>query len=645
MTEVQVSDDDKRLQQIVEDAVGIAEPYHKAWRKKAVHFYELYRSYQGWRKAYESTAPRGKDAVYRDGQDEFGPELFIPLCFRTVETVLPRMLASRPKMGVKPESEESETNVKHVQVNLDGQQRQIEYQLKLQDIAKDGLTYGLGPAKTWWREDKRMIGGQITRAMGPLEPGQPEMVAAQPQLMTVFNDPDVAAIDPFDFLPDPFCGDIEDADFAIHRIWMTSREVLRRVQAGAWRNLEDVADLDAWTESRLFEEIWNERLKAGGNLLASSSQKGKTHLHEVLEFHDGEQVIVTLDRKVVVASGSNPLGWKMPFQCYRPTRVMHELYGIGEIEPIEQLQEEMNSLRTQRRYNADLVLQRVFAYNEGLVDANDIQYGPGYAIPVNGDPRELLFPIQTPDIPNSSYQEEDRIANDVDATSGVSDQAAGAEAAGSETATGAQIAMQAISARIQNKVLRLEREIIVPQARQFTELSQRKIFDVRERREELPEPMPGGAQNRWAWHRVGPAELMGEFSFYCEALSSMPENVPQDRSDAQMAMQMLEGNQMVDQTRLVLYVIRKLGLEDPESWLAPPDPKVPPEALDEILRSLVTVGMDPEQAREIIAEALARAGGPDLGSGAESPPEAGANPEESEASPNGSAPEPERTAS
>ena len=42
---------------------------------------------------------------------------------------------------------------------------------------------------------------------------------------------------------------------------------------------------------------------------------------------------------------------------------------------------------------------RTFAYNETAIDADDIVFGPGLAIPVNGDPREFLFPIPVPELP------------------------------------------------------------------------------------------------------------------------------------------------------------------------------------------------------------------------------------------------------
>ena len=613
---IQSPEDRQRVARVMA-AVDLIEPHHKKWCKKASHFYSLYRNYQDFRRTYESTNPRGQDTIFRDGQGEFGPEMFVPLCFRAVETIVPRMLAGRPVMNVLPRNEFSEPNVRPMKALIDSQQEQIDYELKLQTVAKDGLIYGLGVGKTQWRLERKLR-TQLQRIAVPGGGGELQEVQVP---VTVFDDPDFYAIDPFDFLVDPFCGDIKEAEYAIHRTWRTNTYLSTMAATGTWQNLDQVRDLDGLTDGNRYDEVWAERLRAGGR--HSATERGvsrRAPLHEVLEFHDGDQVITVVDRKLCVQAGPNP-HWHgdMPFQCYRPTQVTHELHGIGEIEPIEQLQEEMNTLRTQRRYNADLVLQRVFAFHDGLVEPGDIKFGPGVGIPVNGDPKELLFPIPVGDIPYSSYQEEDRISQDIDATTGINDALAGGDVSG-ETATAAQLGYSAASARIRNKLLRMELEVVVPGTRHFGLLNQQRIRDHNAREVRIPTlPMPGQPDRRWSWVQVGPDQLNGEFDYRCESLSSEPDNIPQDRNDAEMLWSMLAENQLVDQPKLVSAVLLKMGIDQPEAWLAPPDPSIPAETLD----ILAQAGVPPE----LLTQALAIAGGPDLTTG-EAPEGRGANSQE-----------------
>jgi hypothetical protein len=65
------------------------------------------------------------------------------------------------------------------------------------------------------------------------------------------------------------------------------------------------------------------------------------------------------------------------FQAYRPTHVLNQFAGIGEIQPIEDLQYEMDMLRTHRRWNAEMVLHKAFFYSDGLIDPRKFKIGPG----------------------------------------------------------------------------------------------------------------------------------------------------------------------------------------------------------------------------------------------------------------------------
>lgn len=596
------SDQDKALLEWVIALLGKWEPYHKRWLDRANHFYGLWRSVQNWKTQLQSSSPRGLDDIIRDGQNVFGPELFIPMCFATVETIIPAMLAAPPQMNnIRARNAVSEGNVANVKALIEAQHEQMDYELRLQEIAKDGLIYGTGVQKTYWKTDYR----QRKQLVPAADPGGG--VVPVDLLQQVYDDPACVSVDPKDFIVDPFAPSIEESDGCFHRIWRSNRYVQRMIQAGKWRNLSG-SGLTELAESSKFDELRNEREAAVPEpAREGASSIGKSPMHEVLEFHDGEQVITVLDRQVIVASGPNP-NWhgRMPFQVYRPTADPHMIHGIGEIEPIEKLQEELNILRTERRYNAALVLQKTFAYHEGVVEKEDVQFGPGFLIPVNGDPRELIREIPVGDIPNSGYEEEDRITGDIDRVSGISDVVTGAGLSAGDTATGVQMVQSAASRRIEMKTRRLELEIINPGGQQMLELNQQRILTNREVR--IPaQPTPEQPDRRWAWLPIGPLSLMGEFEVACADRSTQPENIPQNRADAQMALTLMSENAVVDQRKLTEWAIRRMGVENPEAWLAAPDPVVPAAVLDRLVQMEVPV--------ELITKALAEAGGPDFSGG------------------------------
>jgi hypothetical protein len=369
---------DRELVQIVERAYRLAEPEHKTFRGKAERFYQLYRGFTEFRKAHQGE--RDRDVVTSAAQAEWGAELFIPFCYSTVETIIPRMVAKGPRMIVVPRDEQAIGSVRAMKMVIDAQCKQIDYETILQVIGKDGLIYGLGVGKTRWRYEQRT---QI-KAIPTFTPGVYQESA--PQKIVAFDDAVAERVDPFDFMWDPNGDSMDTVEYVIHRLWRSAAQVTRNVRDGIWRaqendetcpwTLEDLLSARASTQR---SNVWDQRLAAEGYNTQGTRQDG---LHEVWEFHDGEQVITVLDGCYPVQAGPNPSGVAtMPFQVYRPTIVGGRFVGISEIEPIQHLQYEINTLRSQRRDAATLSLMRSFAYNETAVDGDDLVFGPNTAIP------------------------------------------------------------------------------------------------------------------------------------------------------------------------------------------------------------------------------------------------------------------------
>jgi hypothetical protein len=201
-------------------------------------------------------------------------------------------------------------------------------------------------------------------------------------------------------------------------------------------------------------------------------------IHEILEFHheDG-RIITVLDKQIPVAMGRSPYRHgQMPFAVFRPaTAGIPQLAGIGVIEPIAQLLREMSTLRSQRRDNAALVLAKTFAVDDGAVDVNDLQFFPGAVIPTHGDATRLPVSDRDGDIPNSSYNEEDRINQDIDRVTGISETMTGADTmsgGAAATATGVQLVQNAANVRINRQTRRLEVELVTRETGQAVSLNQ-----------------------------------------------------------------------------------------------------------------------------------------------------------------------------
>lgn len=604
--------EDRELVEKVRRAKKRQDPHHERWREQAEKRYALYRSFRSFKNDWRDVGPNDRDDFWRSARRTFGTELFIPHCFATVETTVPKMLSELQRPLIKPLDRDSEGNTLPMQQTIDAQMAQIKFNLTTQDVAKTGLIYGLGIAKQLWRYDtcKRSYLAPVTV---PID-GGPTHHKKVDENYVEFDDPDSVWVDPFDFFYDDNGWDMRTIEFAIHRTWRTKDYLRKRVDAGDWRNItsEDLDSLEP-TGTGEWDRVMQGRLEARG--FADLNRNRDQVLHEVWEYHDGKELITVLDNNIVVASGPNPY-WhgQLPFAIYRPTKVPGEFPGIGEIEPIEDLQREINEMRTQRRDNAVLVLNKPFAYWDGLVDPDDIKFGAGTLIPTPGDPRELIRPLDVGEIPGSSYQEEAAIITDIEKVSGISETVAGgnSNAASVATATGAQLVQQAASLRVQNKLRLLEEEFSAVVVEQFGELNQQKIRTPRDIR--IPgmptlEPEPGSVMptQRWQWITVGPDSLRGRFEYSVDAGASQPDNIPQMRQDAQMKYQMLGQNPMIEQRKMLADVMHDLGFKDPERFLAPPGPNFPAIDPNVVGQLLVQAGVDQQVVQQALQQGQAAA--------------------------------------
>jgi hypothetical protein len=564
---------------------------------------ELYHGYTRLKRTLRGSNGEVRDAIFSDARKEFGHELFIPYAFSTVETVLPRAISNRPRMLVLPRNEASEKNVENMKAIIDAQQGAIDYELRLQDIAKSGFMYGIGVGKSYWltRTGKRQVvvpSSFILQAAG-------KPYAVQTVTEPLFDDPMAEHVPVRDFFWDPFAATIENARWAAHRTWRDTAYVKDKFASQAWNDLglED-EDLDSNGSAERYRKTLQGQFNAQ-NIPMPGERARETDIHEVIEYHDGASIVTILDRKFIVLTAQNNAYYgRLPFQVYRPTVVLNQMVGKGEIEPIKDLQYEMNMLRTNRMWNALMVLHKVMAYNDGIVDPSKIRLGPGALIPVNGDPNDLLKEIDFGEIPFSGYREAQEIQGDIERTSGISDTSTGADPGAAQTATGIQLVQAAANARIQNKTRRLEVEIIKQQARHWICLNQRHILDARDVQLPAP-PTPDEPERRWAWWKVGPNELAGEFDIEPEGGSTTPENIPQKRQDAQLKLAVLgsPAASMLEPRLFVTSILEDLGFKNPEQYLGAPM-QIPPQTLELIIQLLGEVGMRPEEAQQLVEGAL-----------------------------------------
>jgi hypothetical protein len=419
------------LDKVIRDfdsAVMTRAPHEEKW----VRWYKLYRSYT-----------EKKDT---------GANLFIPYTFSAIESVVPRlistMFASRPFIGVLPVNEESVDKAKMHEKLLDYQLTQRINTIELASMwIKEALMYGTSHIKPVWRYEIRNVKQKVpvTSILGVSMESK-----YQDTEIVAYDDPHVEHIDIWDIYVDPDATNVDDAEYVVHRVFRTKEHIKRMAQNGIYKNIEKIGNSFSPTSS---DEIGSEERMSSIGLSKSPKQQDKI---ELLEYWTDERIIVVANRSAIIRNEPNPF-WhgKKPFIRIVDHPVPHEYYGIGEIEPIEYLQYELNDTRNQRMDNVNLVLNRMWKVLRGSdIIPEQLISRPGGFIEVDdmGDIEEIKFT----DVTSSSYKEEEEIKRDIDRTVGVFDYARGETTDRRETATTASILSNAANERFKLKVQLME---------------------------------------------------------------------------------------------------------------------------------------------------------------------------------------------
>lgn len=407
--------EDKALN-LVKERFQVSQSYTSPYFTKFQRFYSLYRSYLD------------------KGRLPWKSNLMIPKAFEIVETIAPRIAQAQKKWEVLPVEGMDADNAEAYQSLLEFQFQQSNFEEVLEEWTKEALIYGTGVAKVSWN-------------------------GKQPQ---------AEVVDIFDFFPDPKARSDSEFLYAIHRVQ---------------RDISDLRKNPNYNKTAL------DKLEKDGTKATDDSQERKSRLaidgvnasdgsrkrYEVLEYHglfedeDGTEKLycITISGDVVLRLEESPYPW-IPFVVVNDQKIPHELYGIGEIEPIESLQNELNDVRNQRMDNIKLNLNTMWkVVNGGVQFEDELVSRPGGIVHLTRP--DGLLPNDRSPIPSESFTEESVIKSDMERATGANSAVAGALTSPmggtqggvlNRTATGYQGAINQGDKRFSAKVNQMKRGLI-----------------------------------------------------------------------------------------------------------------------------------------------------------------------------------------
>ena len=510
-------------------------PFKEKWDR----FYNMYRSHLN-------------DTAY-----PWQSNIWVPYSFSTIETLAPRMLANRPQIDVMPREAADEQYADIQSKLIDFEWEAMNADDIMEGAVKSQLMYGTAIVKVYWKTDKAQV---VKKEQ--VDETFPELGTVEEEVEeTIFDGPEIELVDLYDFFWDPRAIDMESARWVAHRTYQTFDHLEQLQKEGVYKNVALLKDATLVSGD-------DEKASRRGTLgvampdeLASKNE-GKNVI-ELIEYWEDEKVITVANRGIVIRDEANPYRHgKKPFVRIVDQSVPHEFLGIGELEPIETLQYELNDRRNQRMDNITLVLNKMWKIKNGAnVDEDELVSDAGGV--VHTDDMAGIEALQMPDVTSSSYNEETLIKGDIQQTTGVSDftRGVGSESLGNDTATGISLIQEAGNARFKLKIRNLEAGI-EEIGRMMVSLNEQFLTEEKSIRVLGDEGIE--------WTTIKPDDMRGNFDVMVQSGSTLPSNEAVERKQTMEMFQIFAGDPEVDQRELKRMVLDTFGIKNIDKLLTPP---------------------------------------------------------------------------
>lgn len=215
----------------------------------------------------------------------------------------------------------------------------------------------------------------------------------------------------WDVLPVPGANRISKARGVFVREFCTLDDLKEMEGLGVYRNVDDVKDNSSDTDK------WHKQLLEDAGVTGYAD----TNDIEVLHYFSGGHVISFANRRVFLRDSTiaapdgtmiQPYPYANPVVQYKNIPIPNEFFAMGIPEVLEVLQEDKNLIRSARRDNIDLIINKILMTKEGAdINYDLLKYFPGAIWP---DTMGKVDMFKMEDVTQSSYAEEKVVSSDME---------------------------------------------------------------------------------------------------------------------------------------------------------------------------------------------------------------------------------------
>lgn len=408
--------------------------------------------------------------------------VFDPRIFRVIETVTPRMVANEPTGSFYPQEAGDTATADILNALIKYDWRRAEMFPKLVNFVKSMLIFGTAFGRIYWDyrecEKPRMIPKEIN---GKLiwNPENREMVT-----YTEFDGPNFEVLNIYDCFPDPNATNIHNMRWFIYRTFKTVKELKEENETRGGKYYKNLDKLEkaigkktGKTRAGTLPEDMQFR-EHRRTMLSTQELTGQDESNPevvVLRRFTGEHwTDYVPEYGIEIRHTPNPyFHGKLPVVYGVDYPYPGELYGMGEIEPVDRIQRAINAVLNQRLDNVQLVLRNMWKVKKNSdVDLHTLVSAPGNVI-TTGD-MDAVEPIVVPDVTGGTFvQTMNYLTAALQNGTGITDYTIGINndsSVANKTATGTRLIQQEANAQFKLKVQLFSHMVIERIANQWKDL-------------------------------------------------------------------------------------------------------------------------------------------------------------------------------
>lgn len=409
-----------------------------------------------------------------------GAKVFDPRIFRVIETITPRMVANEPTGSFYPaeQGDEATTHILNSLIKYDW--RRAEMFPKLVNFVKSMLIFGTSFGRVYWdfqeRDKVQMVPKKINGRM-VWTPKNTKKVK-----VTDFDGPNFETLNIYDCFPDPNATNLSNMRWFIYRTFKTLDELKRCNETRGveyYKNLDKLEAMidennkksDKITDDNQYRE--HRRVMMGTQEFRGEDESNKEFV--VLRRFDKDMwTDIVPEFGICIREEQNPyFHGELPIVHGVDYPYPGELYGMGEIEPVDRIQRAINAVLNQRLDNVQLTLRNMWKVKKNSgVDLHTLISAPGNI--VTTDDMTAVEPLQVPDVTGATFvQTMGYLTSALQNGTGVTDYTVGVgnnKTVGNTTATGTRLVQQEANAQFKLKVQLLNHMVIQRIANQFKDL-------------------------------------------------------------------------------------------------------------------------------------------------------------------------------